>query len=108
MQRIRVKSSYEIITEKSAAIGDAAERGWVNEEGELFDSADQVVRHLRDEGVMEASSSCFHPGVWYNTESQQDMHTGAYESKSFFIKGATPGQERKIYRKLFPRNGDCK
>lgn len=108
MSKIRVKSSYEIITEESAAEGDVAERGWLNEEGELFDSADEVARHLRDEGVIEASSSCFHPGVSYNTESQQDMHTGEYKSESFFIHGATPGQERKIYKKLFPRNGDCK
>jgi hypothetical protein len=108
MPKIRVKSSYEIVTEESSREGDAEERGWLNEEGELFDSADEVIRHLRNKGVMEPSSSCFHKGVWYNTEAQQDMHTGAYESKSYFIHDATIGQERKIYKKLFPEYGDCR
>lgn len=107
MPKIRVKSSYEIITEESAKEGDAEERGWLNEEGELFDSADEVIRHLRDKGVMEPSSSCFRKGVWYDTEAQQDMHTGAYQSESYFIHGATVGQERKIYKRLFPQYGDC-
>lgn len=107
MSKIRVKSSYEIITQESVAEGDAAERGWLNEEGELFGSADEVARHLRDKGVIEPSSSCFHKGVWYNTESQQNMHTGAYESESYFIHGATVGQERRIFKKLFPQLKDC-
>jgi len=107
MGKIRVKSTYDIITEESSKEGDFAESGWLDEEGEIFNSAEQVIRHLSDEGVIEPSSSCFHKGVWYSTEAQQDMNTGAYKSQSYHLHGATLHQERKIYKRLFPQYGDC-
>ena len=108
MSKIKIKSTYSIITEESAKEGDYADSGWLDKIGEKFDSAIQATKFLEDKGVIEPSSSCFHKGVWYSTEGQQDFRTGETEIQSFHIKGATIGQERKIYKKLFPQYGDCK
>jgi len=104
---IKVKESYEIVTQESAREGDFAETGWINEEGVDFDDIEEVIEHLRMEGIIEASSSCFHTGVWYNTEAQQDMHDGSWESRNFFIEGATEDEQEAIYNALFPNNRRC-
>lgn len=102
MGKITVKISYGIITEESSRGGDFAETGWVDEEGMEFDNATEVAEFLRDEGVIEPSSSKFCVGVWYDTEGQMDCRTGETEIKSYHIYGATPRQEFLIYGKLFP------
>jgi len=106
-KKIRVKQTYAIITEESAKEGDYADTGWIDEIGEKFDSATEAAKWLEDQGVIEPSSSCFHKGVWYSTEGEQDYRTGETEIRSYHLKGATVGQERKIYKKLFPKYGDC-
>ena len=105
---IKITTAYEIVTQESAEEGDAAERGWEDEDGKKVGSVSEAVRFLKDEGVIEPSSSCFHKGVWYNDESQQDMQTGAYKQRSFFIKNATQKQQELIYKKLFPRYKKCR
>ena len=104
----RIAISYEIITPESAEHGDAEERGWIDEEGvditpDKFDiedglsAASKAVNFLRDEGVVEASSSQFHPGVWYIGQDIPNYKTGATEIRSYHLKGFTPEEEKIIY-----------
>jgi hypothetical protein len=88
------------------------EHGWIDEEGvdmepdevdrdEGLTAVDKAVKFLEREGVMEASSSAFHPGVWYSTEySVTDYGTGEEEQRSYHLKGFTPDEEREIHRAL--------
>lgn len=101
MAKIRIKSSFGTITEESAKEGDFAETGWEDEEGEIFESVEEAAEFLENRGVIEASSSCFHPGVWYDTEGTMDPRTGETTISSFHIENATPRQEEKIFKKLF-------
>jgi hypothetical protein len=92
------------------------EHGWIDEEGVEIESDDydldegmtpdesivhQAVRFLTHEGAIEASSSFFHPKIWYSTEfSTVDYATGEEEERSFHLDGFTPAQERAIYDEL--------
>jgi hypothetical protein len=104
----RIRVSYDIVTPESAEEGDVAERGWIDEEGMEVDPwdedetyVDEAVRMLEDEGVLEASSSEFHPGVWYsNNEYGHDYATGARESRYYHLDGFTVEEEAAIFRKL--------
>lgn len=107
----RVRISYEVITEESAREGDAAERGWENEDGELMiddgedreDLVDNTVRFLQDNGAMDASSSHFHPGVWYTTsDPDTDMRTGETTYRSYHLVEFTPEEEREIFNEVNP------
>lgn len=104
---IRVSSSFQEIDEESSKQGDFSDNGWLDEEGELFEDVEEVVNHLKGSGVIEPSSSCFHPGVWYDTEFQQDVHTGVWRNESYFIKDATVEEQIEIYKRLFPQNRRC-
>lgn len=89
------------------------EDGWIDEEGvsmvpEDYEADETVVskavKFLRKEGVTEASSTAFHPGVWYSTEySVTDYGTGEEEQRSFHLDGFTEEHEREVYNELFPR-----
>jgi hypothetical protein len=88
------------------------EHGWIDEEGvdmepdeydreEGLSAVDKAVKFLEREGVTEASSSAFRPGVWYSTEnSVTDYSTGEEEQRSYHLKGFTPDEEREIHRDL--------
>lgn len=97
-----IKTTYEIVTDESAAEGDVAERGWKDEDGEEFESVDDAVEWLRDNGASRtfASSSSFHVGIWYSTEPEQDMYDGSYTTYSFHLEGFTAKEEQQIYEKL--------
>lgn len=100
-----IKTAFGIVTEESSMEGDAAEHGWIDEAGHdcaVPDDNDEdtvvdiAVRFLRDNGACHASSSHFHPGMWYSTEAEQDMYDGSYETRSFHLSGFTDEQEREI------------
>lgn len=114
----KIKTTFSKITWHEDGEGDPdaydEEHGYEDEEGEEFeidefdrndgiDLAAKVSRWLRDKGVIEASSSDFHPGVWYSSEGEQDMHTGANTTRSFHLEGFTPEEEQNIFYLLFPR-----
>lgn len=104
----RIRIAYEVVTEESAGHGDAAERGWWDEEGVLMQLddwdvadgltvADVAIKYLKDEvGNLEASSSHFHPGVWY-TMAADDYGQNSY---SYFPTDFTPEEEQKIFNAL--------
>lgn len=102
----RIAITYEIVTPESAEIGDAEERGWIDEEGVLIEPdedndetlVEAAAKFLRDEGATEPSSSSFHRGVWYSwPDSQTDYRTGAETTQSYHLRGFTPAQEEQIH-----------
>ena len=98
----RIRTSYEVITEESAAEGDVAESGWVDEEGEVL-GVTAAIEWLRSKGPLEPSSSQFHKGIWYSGPSEQDMHTGEWYQEAYHLAGYTEAQQQRIYSALFPR-----
>ena len=104
---ITITESYDIVTNESAINGETAEDGWLNEEGNEYENVEEAIHHLKNEGVIEASASDFHQGIWYKTEEEQDMYNGSYETRYFFIKNASFKEEKQIYEGLFgkkPKN----
>ena len=108
----RIRITYSRTTPESAEQGDFSETGWINQEGEdmtpdLYDieegktAVDKAVEFLKNEGVIEPSSSDFHPGNWYSTEWQNvDMRTGEDEERSYHLVGFTPEEEKEIYDRV--------
>lgn len=104
----RILVTYEIITPESAEEGDAAERGWVDDEGSSMEpdeydleegitAVDNAVKFLCHDGATEASSYPFSVGTWYTTEGDPDYRTGETEYHSYHLKDFTPEEERVIY-----------
>jgi len=90
------------VTEESAAEGDAEERGFVRER-ELV-SVREAISALAE--CSELSSwpingpDQMSGHEWASTEPRQDMHTGAYESRSVHVARAdgTPLTGWQLYR----------
>lgn len=111
----RIRTTYDITTPESAAEGDYAESGWVDEEGEVIERDDEADERTIAEiaaawllghgGGLEPSCwPTWSPGVWYTSEARQDMYTGNYESESFHLVGFTEEEERGIYRLVVGRD----
>ena len=94
------------------------EHGWIDEEGVEFEPdendiedgmtesesiVEQAEKFLDEEGAVHASSSHFHPGVWYTTESEEDFRTGANEERSFHLKGFSPEEQAEIFKHVTRR-----
>jgi len=111
----RITKTYSTITPESAEQGDHADNGWLDEEGhectpdaiDLEDGKTAVtlaVEYLSNEGVIEASSSSFHPGLWYSTEFQtEDYSTGEQISYSYHLKDFSADDERAVFAAMFPK-----
>lgn len=82
---VTVRETYEIITPESAEIGDAEERGWIDEEGTEY-TAERFVNDI--EGA-EPSSSKFNKDIWYTIYLEQDAK-GNYENRSYHLDKKTP------------------
>ena len=65
------------------------------------DVADIAARWLWDHGVIEASSTEFHPGIWYTSAEDTNATTGETTTRSFHLEGFTPEEEQKIFKTLF-------
>lgn len=99
----RVVVYEQTVTDESAAQGDYES---VKEtEDREADDVEDAARFISDHGGgFEASSSDFCPGIWYSSEPQQDMHTGAYVSYSFHPKGFSLAEQRKLWEAVTGRN----
>ncbi len=106
--KAHVKVAYQVVTDKSAETGEAAEEG-IDEEYDVeldeFDKeegktlVDLVAKKLEEGGLMEASSSEFTPGVWYSTgESQRD--DGSYITYTFHVSGLSAKEEKELWNKF--------
>ena len=91
-----VRITYEIITEESAREGEAAERGWRDEEGSEY-SVDEVLDLI--EGC-EPSSTGFHTGVWYTSYGEMDFHSGEYENLSYHLSDFSEEEEKLIFQSI--------
>jgi hypothetical protein len=89
--------TYEIVTPESAKQGDVEERGWIDDEGVAMASPAEAIKFLRDKGATQASSTAFHPGVWYSDCGDTDYKTGADETRSYHLKGFTERAQRIIF-----------
>jgi len=95
-----IRTTYEVVTEESAAEGCVAEEGWLDEVGDEY-SVTQAIRLLQG---CEPSSSEFHSGIWYTLDEGQDYRDGSYSSTSYHLvtRGVrrarwTVAQERAVY-----------
>jgi len=109
----RIRTSYSVTTPESAADGDYAETGWHDEEGVTFELdefdiedgltlADIVIKWLHSNGAYEASSSQFHPGVWYTSHSE-DYTDGSDTEYNYHLYDFTPEDEAEIFKKFHER-----
>lgn len=69
--------------------------GWEDPEDEMS-AVDNAVEFLADR-ALEASDSMWHQGTWYNSEGEQDMHTGDWTTFSYHLKGFTAEEEELIF-----------
>jgi hypothetical protein len=111
----KIRTTFSKITLRDDEGEYDEEYGFEDEEGEDFevdefdreeglDVADVAARWLLDKGAnYEASSSHFHPGIWYSAQPEGDFATASETTYSFHLEGFTPEEEEKIYYKLFPR-----
>lgn len=90
MPKFTLSQSYEIVTEESAADGDAAERGFDWEDAEH--TFREAVELIKDGGFIHPSCSHGVPG-WLSTEAEQDIHSGEYETKTLH-----PGKDARSQR----------
>lgn len=108
----RILESFSQTTPESAEEGDFSETGMVDEEGVSMEpddddiedglsAVDLAVAHLKYHYVIQASSSAFHPGVWYSTDYETiDFGTATEEQKSHHLKGFTEEEEREIFNEM--------
>ena len=114
-----IATSYSTTTPESAEHGDFADRGWVDEDGDSVEvTADDIeeqhetgsrtpvtdavvekaARWLHDSGATEASSTSYHPGVWYSSSSEvSDYSTGEERQEDFFLRNFTTEEERRVF-----------
>ena len=78
-QGFRYSITYEVVTEESAAEGDAEERGYEVEDVQV-DTLQDLAHEVDSYGWIEDS------GRWFDTEPQQDMHSGSYTRYSLHVK----------------------
>jgi hypothetical protein len=91
-----IRTSYDIITPESVELGDFEETGWIDEEGTEY-NVSEAISKLHG---CEPSSTAFHSGVWYTTESDTDYRTGAETRESYdLVRGTwTALEELTIYQ----------
>ena len=108
-----IRTAYSVVTRESAEVGDFADTGWKDEEGETMEpdaldleddltAVDLAVRFLKDKGVTEASSSRVHAGVWYSA-FEDDYRTGDSTESTYHLDDFTPEEQAAIYAQVMNR-----
>jgi hypothetical protein len=93
----RIRITYEIVTYESAEHGDAAERGFEDEDGVPFDHVGEAIEWLNKEGIAEASSSDIDHFGWLIGHHDQDFRTGDTKTKSYHPVGFTDDEMDAIF-----------
>jgi hypothetical protein len=70
------------------------------EDGDDRSAVDIAVDHLKDAGVQHASSSHWHPRMWYSTEPDQDFRSGVYREKTFHPTGFSHDEQKEIAKRM--------
>ena len=110
-----IRITFATITPESAEQGDAADRGWVDENGfdaelddidrldtdvTVVDKAIDYIEAERFAGSLEPSDSECCPGhTWYTSYGDQET-SGNYTNHSFHLDGFTDAEELAIYKRL--------
>lgn len=92
-----IRTTYETWTPRDIEIGDTDDRGWIDEEGEPVGSVEEAVDFLTNKNARDASSSHFHPGIWYTATEEGDNSITNY---SFHLDGFTPEEEEQVFNSL--------
>jgi len=107
----RIRISYSLYTEDSIEAGDAADHGWEDEEGVEMDpdewdiedgitAAQKATKFLNEKGAIHPSSSQFHPGIWYNSSSNDWNNDNELIEYSYHLSGFTPEEEQEIFNEV--------
>jgi hypothetical protein len=97
--------TYEIVTEESAADGDAAERGFICEDVGLRDAIEAFTgtrtNRLDSGDGVEANNSQIDCARWFTMYNGMEYETGEYESRSIHLPDqCTASTRRRIARLL--------
>lgn len=97
--------TYEIVTPESAEIGDADERGFIDENVSFREAIElvQLTRTCDIGGIVciEADSSNIESARWFTVYNGAEYETGAHESRSLHIPDhVTSASRRRIARVL--------
>ena len=99
---VRIRDTYEIVTPESAEHVDAEERGWIDQDGEVYSLRD-AVRFLEYEGISEASCSPLYPSdvghAWLRGHDREDYRTCAVTTRDYHLDG-DPRAKCAVYRAL--------
>ena len=97
-----IRTSYAKWAPSDIEIGDTDDKGWEDEEGQPMASAEEAVQWLQDAYITSASSSEFHPGIWYSSTDEDISHTGEpiVHERSFHLDGFSEEEEAAIYNAL--------
>ena len=77
---IQIRTTFEIITPDSAEHGEAAEHGWIDEEGTEYGFRELV--ELARSGAVSSSDPA--PSAWLTVYGyDEDCSTGAVENRSY-------------------------
>lgn len=107
-----IVSYYETYTPEDVEVGDAGERGDLDDvtiELDEYDIeegltvVDLAVKYLKECGAYEPSSMPFSVGTWYSTEASEDYRTGNNTIESYHLKGFSPDQQKQIYKLIVGR-----
>jgi hypothetical protein len=101
-----IRTTYEIVTPESAEQGDAAERGFEDEDGTAYTEAEAIDK-LRG---CEPSRSAFsvgpngEPHVWYTeADGSIDYSDGSERRESFHLVGFPAEVQRRIFEAVTKR-----
>jgi hypothetical protein len=104
-------TSYEIITPESVEVGDYAETGWEDEEGQSMEPdkfdleegktpVDLAVEFLVNNGPQEASCSHFCIDVWYSGSPEQNFSNGEETTYSYHLVGFSEEEQQQIFDRV--------
>lgn len=95
-----IRTSYETWDEEDIEAGDTDKRGWEDEEGVVFETVEDAIKWLKDQGAVHPSDSRFRTGTWYSTEDELNFTTGERTIRSFHLKGFSGEEEEEIYNAI--------
>ena len=97
---IIIRTSYERTTPESAEQGDCSDRGWIDEDGEMFETVEDAIAWLQGQGACHPSDYpvCCSGRTWYSTEPEcVNYRTAEYETRSYFLSGLSGADELTVY-----------
>lgn len=107
----RILVTYQI-TDSDGNEVDTGIEGPPEGQSQLPDDADLLygettvslaVKFIQAHFAKHASASFFHPGIWYETNPDSNLHNPRKDEHtcySLHLKGFTPEQEEEVYKKI--------